>query len=118
MRDETPYTSPVGIHGYYEYIFSPVLEANGTVRAVVGTTREITDRKLTSSALEESRRRLALATESAQIGIWDWDALADKLVWDPQMYRLYGICASKSNDTPFSAHCSTVVRTISRYSGR
>jgi PAS domain S-box-containing protein len=91
VRDETPYTSPAGIHGYYEYIFSPVLEADGTVRAVVGTTREITDRKLTSSALEESRRRLALATESAQIGIWDWDALADKLVWDPQMYRLYGI---------------------------
>ena len=27
VRDETPYSSPTGVDGYYEYIFCPVLEA-------------------------------------------------------------------------------------------
>jgi PAS domain S-box-containing protein len=89
--DETPYTSPAGVAAYYEYIFSPVIEADGTMLFVVGTTREISERKRTTAALEESRRRLALATGSARIGIWDWDVSADELVWDAQMYNLYGV---------------------------
>jgi PAS domain S-box-containing protein len=89
--DETPYTSPTGVAAYYEYIFSPVIEADGTMLFVVGTTREVSERKQATTVLEESRRRLALATGSARIGIWDWDVSADKLVWDAQMYNLYGV---------------------------
>ncbi|MEO6733887.1 MAG: PAS domain S-box protein [Ferruginibacter sp.] len=35
--------------------------------------------------------RLSLATKAANIGIWDWDITNNILVWDEQMYRLYGI---------------------------
>lgn len=35
--------------------------------------------------------RLNLATYAAQMGIWDWDILKNELVWDDQMYRLYGL---------------------------
>lgn len=35
--------------------------------------------------------RLNLAVQSAQIGIWDWDIIQDHLVWNEQMYRLYGL---------------------------
>jgi PAS domain S-box-containing protein len=89
--DEMAYTSPAGVAGLYEYIFSPVIDADGAIHCVVGSTREISERKQTTSALEESRRRLALATKSARIGIWDWDVPADKMIWDTQMYNLYGI---------------------------
>ncbi len=34
---------------------------------------------------------LNLATKAGKIGIWDWDILQDYLVWDEQMYRLYGV---------------------------
>jgi PAS domain S-box-containing protein len=51
----------------------------------------ITERKLASSLVVESRQRLALATESAHIGIWDWDVAANKMIWDRQMYELYGL---------------------------
>ena len=40
--DETPYTSPTGAGGYYQYIFSPVLAPDGSVCAVAGSTRDIT----------------------------------------------------------------------------
>ena len=42
-------------------------------------------------ALRGSEERLRLATRAANVGIWDWDVGANELVWDEQMYRLYGI---------------------------
>jgi diguanylate cyclase (GGDEF)-like protein/PAS domain S-box-containing protein len=49
------------------------------------------ERKRLDQLLRQSRERLALATESARIGIWDWDLATNKLVWDARMYELYGI---------------------------
>ncbi len=60
LVDETAYTSPAGAVGYYEYIFSPVIAADGTVDAVAGSTRVITTRK----HLESERERLLLALEN------------------------------------------------------
>jgi PAS domain S-box-containing protein len=45
LTDETSYTGPTGETGYYEYIFSPVIGADGTVEAVAGSTRDITQRR-------------------------------------------------------------------------
>src|SRR4051794_39328572 len=46
------------------------------------TMRDITERKRLDEALLQSRERLALATASACISIWDWDITANRLVWD------------------------------------
>jgi PAS domain S-box-containing protein len=49
VRDKTPirnevfFTGDSGISGYYDYIFKPVLDANGDVEMIVGTTRDVTD---------------------------------------------------------------------------
>ena len=48
LVDETPYTSPTGVAGYYEYIFSPVLGPDGEVDVVAGSTRVITERSASS----------------------------------------------------------------------
>ena len=45
VRDETTYTGANGIEGFYEYIFSPVCAADGTVTAVAGSTRDFTLRR-------------------------------------------------------------------------
>jgi len=64
LSDETPYTSPTGIAGHYEYIFSPVIAADGTVEAVAGSTRDITERKRTEAALIETRHSAEAANQS------------------------------------------------------
>ena len=51
----------------------------------------ITERRLTEAALRQSHVRLALASESGHIGIWEWDVLSDRLEWDQQMFALYGV---------------------------
>jgi PAS domain S-box-containing protein len=60
VTDDTPYTSPTGISGHYEYILSPVMAADGTVEVVAGSTRDITRRKEA-----ELEREQLLASERA-----------------------------------------------------
>ncbi len=38
-----------------------------------------------------AEERLRLATDSAQIGVWDYDVINNHVVWDERMYALYGI---------------------------
>ena len=55
--DETPFVSPSGQPGFYEYILSPVLDTDGRITQVAGITRDITERKNAEQALVESDRR-------------------------------------------------------------
>ncbi len=40
-------------------------------------------------------QRLDLAIKASKIGIWDWDIEKNNLIWDNQMYKLYGIDKNK-----------------------
>ena len=67
---------------------SSLSEGNGG--AVVVHT-DITDRKRAELTLQVATDRLSLATSAGGVGIWDYDVVHDCLVWDEQMYRLYGV---------------------------
>ena len=56
LRDITPYTSSSGSEGFYEYIFNPVLAADGQVEMVAGSTRDITEYKRQEAELMEASR--------------------------------------------------------------
>ena len=61
ISDETPFTAPNKEIGYYEYALAPVFDAAGTVVQVVGSARDIRDRKRT----EDELRRLAAELREA-----------------------------------------------------
>ena len=61
LMDETAYTNPGGQTGCYEYIFNPVLDQDGTVEIVAGSTREVSHRKIN----EETWGRLAAIINSS-----------------------------------------------------
>jgi PAS domain S-box-containing protein len=56
IRGEVPFTGTDG-RRIYDYIFVPVIGADGEVEAVAGTTRDVTDRKESELALAESDRK-------------------------------------------------------------
>ncbi|MBC8087891.1 MAG: PAS domain S-box protein [Phycisphaerae bacterium] len=56
IRGEVPFNGTLG-RRIYDYIFVPVLGADGEVEAVAGTTRDVTDRKEAELALAESDRK-------------------------------------------------------------
>ncbi len=57
----------------------------------VGIIRDITERKQAEESLRQITDRLSLATRAGGVGIWDYDVANNRLVWDEQMFRLYGI---------------------------
>ena len=64
LTDETEYTSQTGAGGYYEYIFRPVLDREGNVELVAGSTRDITYRKRVEADLRQSQEGLRVLAES------------------------------------------------------
>ncbi|CAN7497452.1 ATP-binding protein [Pseudoduganella sp. LjRoot289] len=51
------------------------------------------------SAMRASEERLTIATDAAQIGIWDWDVDSNEVVWDREMHRQYGVPPGAFNST-------------------
>lgn len=68
LKDEKSYTSTMGSR-QYEYILFPLLAEDGSVEAVAGVTRDITDRKEAMHALRESEERFRGMFEQATVGI-------------------------------------------------
>ncbi|MEH1864348.1 MAG: PAS domain S-box protein [Nostoc sp.] len=56
-----------------------------------GIAEDITERKLAEESLRESETRLSLATEAAQMGIWDRNLIANTAIWSANMGPLYGL---------------------------
>ncbi|CAK0748935.1 two-component system, sensor histidine kinase and response regulator [Gammaproteobacteria bacterium] len=52
---------------------------------------DLTERKLAEQKLLESKYRLEAAASAGIIGIWDWDVVNNRLIWDKVMHQLYGI---------------------------
>jgi PAS domain S-box-containing protein len=69
LRDHTPFTSPAGETGHYEYIFVPVFGKSGQVEAVAGSTRDITDREHFERALAQSEAKLQQVFMQAPVAI-------------------------------------------------
>ncbi|MEI6883460.1 MAG: PAS domain S-box protein [Bacteroidota bacterium] len=60
-------------------------------RKIVASFVDITARKLAEDNLKEVSARLQLATRAGGVGVWDYDVVNNVLVWDDQMFKLYGI---------------------------
>jgi len=107
LRGETPYTSPEGIKGFFEYIFNPQFAADGTVELVSGSTRDISGRKEMEERLRNSEERLRLLIESAKdyaIITTTPDVLIDS--WNKGAERMFGWSEAeiigKSNEILFT----------------
>jgi len=81
--------------------------ADGTVRWLLGNAMpqpeqdgsvlwhgfitDITERRQAEKELQQVSTRLKLAASAGGVGVWDYDITNNLLVWDHQMYSLYGI---------------------------
>lgn len=72
----------------------PFLDHNNQPAKYIAIRTDITERKKAQFAVETMSERLRLATSGAGIGIWDWDLKSNRIIWDDNMHRLYGIKAN------------------------
>jgi PAS domain S-box-containing protein len=65
-------------------------QAGEALPLVALTVRNITERKVTESALRESEERLTLAFAGAQEGVWDWNLETGAVVYSPRWKKMLG----------------------------
>jgi len=69
----------------------PIRDETGQVLRFFGTTQDITPQRQMMRKVEQISQRLQLATQAAELGIWDWYMDNDELLWDAQMHRIYEV---------------------------
>jgi PAS domain S-box-containing protein len=69
IRGEVPFTGASGISGVYDYIFKPVFDAAGNVEVIVGTTRDVTDRKRDEERLKAAQLELRRHAEELEVKV-------------------------------------------------
>lgn len=104
LRIETWVDYADGQRRFIRATYSPYIEPDGTIEGVVINVHDLTQLKEAETQLRDLSRRLELAVRSAQLGIWDWDIVTDRLLWDDRMYELYGIEAADFPGTAQAWH--------------
>ncbi|MEO0571175.1 MAG: PAS domain-containing protein [Bacteroidota bacterium] len=69
--------------------------SNGKTVAFRGVFQDIDDIKKEKRKNEELNDRMRAAVESANIGIWDWNVADNNLIWDDNMFTLFGLDRSE-----------------------
>jgi PAS domain S-box-containing protein len=64
----------------------------GLMRSLINTRTNATRiAEGLTDKIGELSQRLSIATDSAKIGVWDYQVKENKLLWDNSMYPLYGV---------------------------
>ncbi len=77
----------------------PVKNADGEVIQWCGTNTDVTERMRLEQELHENQSRLDLALRSAQMGVWHFDIVENRRVFDDQVCHLLGIDSEKFTGT-------------------
>jgi PAS domain S-box-containing protein len=68
----------------------PDLDNHGSIVRYLGTTQDITERKVAELALSSNEERLRLALSAGHMGIWDWDLRSGQVLWNDEEYKILG----------------------------
>ncbi len=71
--------------------YSPVPDESGRAAGVLCVLAETTERVAAEARLRESEEQLRLATEAAEVGLWDVDVVNDTLFWPARVKAMFGI---------------------------
>jgi PAS domain S-box-containing protein len=91
---------------HVDLVLSATRGDDNNVNGFLVTAVDVSERMRASEALSRMNERFQLATHSAGMGIWDWDVVADTLVWDERTKEIYG---APSDLTPNMAYLLRIV---------
>ena len=88
---EALYRTPEGDEIWTRVMASPLRDEAGAVTGSIVMIDDIDQARRAEQALDESRQRMLLAAEATEVGVWERSLRTNAIVWDAQMFRIYGI---------------------------
>ncbi|MEZ3170117.1 PAS domain S-box protein [Halorubrum sp. RMP-47] len=70
---------------------APLFDDDGNVDSVVCSLTDITEQRNRERELQKTQRRLKLALETTETGVYEWDIETDDVVWDDSLEQVMGI---------------------------
>ncbi len=71
--------------------WGPLLDEDGRRIGIQGRESDVTQRKRTELALQESEQRLRIALSAGVMGTWDWDIRKGRVGWSPDLEKIHGL---------------------------
>ena len=79
-----------GVLKWVRSIGIPRCRPDGSVKEVHGIFQDVTKEKEFEEKIEDDSKRLELALEASEIGVWEYNLSNGTLAWDERMFRIYG----------------------------
>ena len=70
---------------------SPIRDQSGAIVGASKIIHDLSEWKQAAKSLRAVQQRAELATEATGVGIWEWNVPIELLIWNAQMFRIYGI---------------------------
>ena len=87
---------------FWIYTLTPLNDEDGAVLGCYVTALETTsqilaerERRTAEASILRNEEQLRLATEAAEVGLWDVDVTTDTLFWPPRVKAMFGISPDK-----------------------
>ncbi|MDZ8094046.1 MAG: PAS domain S-box protein [Nostoc sp. DedQUE05] len=97
-QSEGRHLRPDGSINWFYVQVLPEINTNDTIIGYIGTLTDISEqqaalreRKQAEEQLHHLSERLTIAISSGGFGIWEYDFVQAKQIWDDRMYELYGV---------------------------
>ena len=88
----------------------PLRDTAGNIVGIMGTSRDITERKLAEEALLLSQQRLALHVEQTPLAVIQWDSDFKVQEWNPAAEKVFGYTREEAVGRHFSFFTSDSAR--------
>jgi PAS domain S-box-containing protein len=95
-----------GADGRYRMFLTravPMTDASGKVAQWLGTNTDVDELKHVEHSLRRSEARLNDAQRVAGLGSWDWNIVADTLIWSNEIFRLFGMEPTQGGHHDYAA---------------
>ena len=80
-----------GTNHVLDFIYEPMHDASGRVMGIFCEGFDVTEQRSVEETLRHREEQLRLATEAAEVGLWDLDMRTNTLFWPARVKAMFGI---------------------------